>query len=612
MKKIYLLALVLIGFNAKAQYFQHLYGSGNTWEMLTDGNNAYSGGNAGHFLIGPGGSSFPGDFTINAQRTDMDGLFSNPQTFNYQYYLTDITNPPAMPAFFSADHIRTVEFSNGNGYAVAGSYLSGGATSMGIFYTHINPTGNVVTSAGYFQNLWGVTHTNVSVQEIVESVSNPGDLYITGYLTVAGTGNNRVFVIKIDQNGTLLWGATYDMTNNYSTDSDMSHDIVESSNYNSTCSCHEVMVVGEHIDKTTAASLPDAFFLRLNSNTGVPTQQVDFYGTAGSRDVFTSIIQADNTNIDANGNGFAIAGFSDINGSGIDAWFMALDYSGAIVWDELYDYNHPLGNVGNDYAMDLIERLNSSSNYEYYLAGYTDQGFFGFDDMLVIKTDANGNAVTGGQFTYGEVDLDRAMRIDQLNGYGTDNDGLAIYGYTSYISPYSLGGYDHMLVKAYFNGVSACQYDMRNANQISGSATHTTAWTGEYWPNSFYDFPFLVDYYQNLQDNQICYATQNADGSNARVAPVAPKGDKEAVVSPNPMAQGSQLAIVEIESNGPATVQVEVFDMLGKLYAAGNYTLAKGKNQLPVDLSSANMAAGMYTVKVTGTAINQNILLIVK
>ncbi|MDL5048996.1 T9SS type A sorting domain-containing protein [Oscillatoria amoena NRMC-F 0135] len=232
--------------------------------------------------------------------------------------------------------------------------------------------------------------------------------------------------------------------------------------------------------------------------------------------------------------------------------------------------------------------------------------------MLVIKTDANGNAVTGGQFTYGEVDLDRAMRIDQLNGYGTDNDGLAIYGYTSYISPYSLGGYDHMLVKAYFNGVSACQYDMRNANQISGSATHTTAWTGEYWPNSFYDFPFLVDYYQNLQDNQICYATQNADGSNARVAPVAPKGDKEAVVSPNPMAQGSQLAIVEIESNGPATVQVEVFDMLGKLYAAGNYTLAKGKNQLPVDLSSANMAAGMYTVKVTGTAINQNILLIVK
>lgn len=612
MKKLYLLAFAFLSFTAKAQYFQHLYGSNNTWEMLTDGNNAYSGGNAGHFLIGPGGWNFPGDFTFNVQRTDMDGLFSNPQTFNYQYYMTDITNPPAMPASFSADHIRTVEFSNGNGYAVAGSYLSGGATAMGIFYTHINPTGNVVTSAGYFQTLWGVSHTNVSVQEIVESVSNPGDLYITGYLTVAGSGNNRVFVIKIDQNGTLLWGATYDMTNNYNTDTDMSHDIVESSNYNSTCSCHEVMVVGEHIDKTTAAAIPDAFFLRVNSNTGVPTQQVDFYGTASSRDVFTSIIQANNTNIDANGTGFAIAGYSDMFGSSMDAWFMALDYSGAIVWDELYDYNHPAGNVGNDYAMDIIERLNTGSNYEYYLAGYTDQGFFGFDDMLVIKTDDNGNAVTGGQFTYGEVDLDRAMRIDQLNGYGTDNDGLAVYGYSWYVSPYSLGGYDHLLVKAYFNGVSACQYDLRDAYQNSGSASRTTAWTGEFWPNSFYDFPFLVDFFQNLQDNQICYTTQNPDGTNARVAPAAPKGDKEAVVSPNPMAQGSQLAIVDVVSNGPATVQIAVYDMLGKQYVAGNYTLIKGKNHLPVDLSTANMSAGMYTVKITGTTINQNILLIVK
>ena len=52
--------------------------------------------------------------------------------------------------------------------------------------------------------------------------------------------------------------------------------------------------------------------------------------------------------------------------------------------------------------------------------------------------------------------------------------------------------------------------------------------------------------------------------------------------------------------------------MLGRNYYTGEHTLVKGSNQLPIDISNTNMAAGMYTIQISGSDISKNILLMVK
>lgn len=85
-----------------------------------------------------------------------------------------------------------------------------------------------------------------------------------------------------------------------------------------------------------------------------------------------------------------------------------------------------------------------------------------------------------------------------------------------------------------------------------------------------------------------------------------------AIVSPNPMGQGTAQAVVELEAETPAEVGLAIYDMLGKEYYKGNFTITVGQNLLTLDLSTANMAAGMYTVKVKGNDINKTVMLIVK
>lgn len=615
MKQILLSVLVLVGLNSHAQYFQHLYGDNERLQYLTDGHNAYSGGTTGHFLIGLGGRTFNGDFTFNVQRTDMNGNIGAPFTFNNQYAPTYIVNPPSSPANMHVNRVHSVEFSNGSGFAIAGSYISNGGANMGIFYTHLDPNGNVVVSNGYMQNIFGVTYSYVSVQEITESVQNPGELYITGYFRNAATGNNRVFVMKINQGGALLWGATYDLTGNAATDSDIPYDIVESNYINPGCGCAEVIVVGEHSNGTAAGGvgLPDGFVLRVGAFFGAPLQPADFYGTPNTRDVFTAVEKTTNPNIDAGGNGFAISGYTDMNNNrSMDMWFVALDNTGAMIWDHLFDYNTASARINEDYSMDIMERINTLGNYEYYLAGYTlDVGNLGAVDEMVIKTDDFGNGVAAGQFSYGDIRNDWGMRIDKLNGYGPDGDGIAVFGYSEDPN-YTLGGYDHLLVKAYFNGVTACHQNLIDPIQSPGYASRVTSSPQEFYPRTFYDYPFLVNLYQPLLDIQICHTTSDPNGSNARMVPVEPKGDKEVIISPNPMVEGAGVAMIQVETESPTDVQVTIYDLLGKQYYKGSFTLAKGNNKLPLDLGKTSMATGMYTVKVSGVGINQNVMLLIK
>ncbi len=73
-------------------------------------------------------------------------------------------------------------------------------------------------------------------------------------------------------------------------------------------------------------------------------------------------------------------------------------------------------------------------------------------------------------------------------------------------------------------------------------------------------------------------------------------------------SQDKQLGLLENKTLNHAYKDIAT----GIVWISDNFTLIKGENQLPIDLSTTNMAVGIYTVKVRSGETNKNILLMVR
>lgn len=617
MKKIILIAFALTSLGANAQYFQTLYGSTKSPEFLSHGRNTYNAG-TGHFMVGPAeyipAPPFSSQYyAINIQKTDINGSTITPGTFNYQYEMVDLG--VMTPTMLTNQENYSIESSTGLGYYIAGSYTNGHPNHpYGVYLFFMDQTGAVHPgpNATVYLPSNKANYSTIRLTSFIESTKNPQNHFLCGYLTEASTGRNKIFVIKVGFAGGILWEHIYDISPNTAS-TEKPYAIIEAPALHPQHGIDELWVVGEHTDLTTASFNTDAFILRIDDALGNTLNPNMFYGTLNSTDVFTSIIPTANINVDPSGqgSGFVIAGHSTENGHS-DAWSIAMDNSHNVVWTKKYNYminGTPTQN--NDICNQIMERINTSGVEEYYLVGTTDNGVKGFDDVLVFKTDNTGTLYPQGQFTYGDLDADRGISIDQLNGFGTDVDGLAIYCQSFHINP-TIGGFDHYLIKAYFNGVTACKDDQQDGEEHPGPG-YIWYSNSDNSQNIFTTADFLYIRPQFVLDEKvICSASSIIDGDNSRIAPTEPKGDKEAKISPNPIAQGAQYAAIEVEIETPTTAQISVYDMLGRNYYSQTFTLVKGKNNLVLDISNINMAQGMYTVKIQGENLNKNIMLLVK
>lgn len=573
--------LLVSATSIQAQYFEHLYGRPLD-EALGDGKNTTT--TIGHILTGNGtGLNLP-DADISVTHTDIKG---NP-IFNHEYEIYNSAGDPV-----NTNNPKIFEFTNGSGdFGVVGILsdppLTTPPPTTGVFYFTIDAAGVPINVYEYRINPSGSTYEVFDVAAVTLS-STGNEAYITGTAQISFT-DAYIFIIKIDVNtGALVWSQVYDVSNSSASNRDMPTDIIESP-YSS-----DVIVVG-HTYETGLTS--DAFLFTADANTGAVTGTVQFYGSSSTEDFFTSIAIANQ-----NG-GFIIGGYqAPASTSSFDSWLTLIDASGSITWEYTYDYSHNPGS--DDRCYDVIERLNTSGLYEYYAAGIAHSGFFGNSDALVIKVDDNGNGVE--EYSYGDANFQNCYKIDQLNG--TTADGLSMFGMGDFsLAP--IGGSDLFLIKAYFNGETPCNFMRSTPTAVSVPASINPNPTAVQLTD-FYDNSITMNY-DVIKDVEQCYRGVLSDGDNARVAPTEPKGDKQAIVSPNPMQQGTTKAIVEVEANAPATVTVSIYDMLGRNYYNGQHNLAKGNNQLPIDISNANMAVGMYTIKINGTDISKNILLMVK
>ncbi len=596
MKKTFItLTFSLMAYLCQAQYFQHLYGSGNA-EGQSSGVNTTT---QGHFIVSSSTTSagVPG---VLGTFTDNTGNIPGAPNFNNIYSVG-----PSMAGAFGLTHNKAFEI-NGGGYGIVGLYQQ--PTGSGIYYMQLDPNGNINATYDYTPvAAGGYTWTTNFVGGVSKSAGG-NELYIVGALQETSlTWDIHSFVIKIDiGSGNVLWSQIFSVSNSSTAviSRDWAYDVIESPYITQPSGNPEVVVVGTTYDNSGTRTV-DGYLVRFDATNGtVFFPWVMYYGTNSSDEYITSITVSNSGN--GGGTGFVMGGHTTyLSGGGKwDAWLVKTNQAGAgSYWGTVTPYS--LVASSSTFTYDVIERLNTSSNYEYYLVGETNNGIFGNYDAVVLKTDDAGNGVVNGEFTYGSSGNDHGYQLDQFNG--TTYDGLSVYGTADFAG--GIGNLDAYIVKSYFDGNSGCNESFGTPSTQSGPGMYSET---QFSTLSTFNQGTQSSFSTSASDVQLCSTAFIPGASNARVAPAVPKGDKEATVLPNPMQQGTPVAMVEVESNEPATVQIAVYDMLGKQYAAGNYTLVKGKNQLPVDLSTANMAAGMYTVKVSGAAINQNILLMVK
>lgn len=582
MKKIILIVFLLAGFTSKAQYFQHLYGHDpEIGTVVRTGMNTNSTG-PGHLIGGMHMkdllSSFPppsinGElFALHVIRTDADGRFTTPNEFNNTYRLLNSNNDVIR---FTAGAVT--EFSDGSGYAALGTYFYDEyyPQAAGVAYIRLDLNGNVMTTKGYTLSPMIEGGAGINIAAVRESVSTPGDIF--------ATGDN--WVLRIDQNGTLIWG------NVYSGAPIINKDLIESPY------APELIVVGQLVNSPIKG-----LWMKLDPNTGAVVQADEMSSYFATNEYLHSIDVSNDPLLQ----GFILSGVADEK-----VWVVRTDQAGNYVWSGIYQPSTPVNYI---YGRDAVGRLIKSDDgnrddYEYYVTGplkFTS----GVEDAFIFKIDRWGQPKNpNGLFVYGYINgsgigiEETGLDID-VNTSGTA-DGVTMYA----VGEDNSATKEVYVVKAYFNGFSGCneyfedihssiaEFFPSNSLSISATAMGTETLT-------------LYNIESEL-DNELCHNTTIMGGDNSLVAPTQ-QGDKEAKISPNPIAQGAQYAAIEVEIETPTTAQISVYDMLGRKYYSQTYTLVKGKNNLVLDISNINMAQGMYTVKIQGENLNKNIMLLVK
>lgn len=132
--------------------------------------------------------------------------------------------------------------------------------------------------------------------------------------------------------------------------------------------------------------------------------------------------------LETSDNGYIICGFTKFSANeNDDVWLIKTDINGKKIWSKTY------GGIGEDQAFSLQK----TSDEGYIIAGSTDSFGAGKLDMLLIKTNNNGDELW--TRTYGGTGDDQALSVQQTN-----DGGYILLGSTD---SYGAGRLDMLLIK---------------------------------------------------------------------------------------------------------------------------------------------------------------------
>ena len=382
------------------------------------------------------------------------------------------TSPPFCKAIGGANHDEgqfLIQTSDG-GYAITGTTTSFGAREWDVYVVKLDATGNLQWS----KTIGGLGYDGGS--SLIQT--SDGGYAITGLTQSFGTGEDDVYVVKLDVNGNLQWNRTIGGKKE-----DWGSLLIQTSDG------------GYAIAGTTTsfgAGEADIYLVKLDGNGNL--QRTRTIGGPKSDEGYSLIQTSDG--------GYAIAGDTKSFGAGeADVYVVKLDASGNLQWTKT------IGGPASEEGNSLIQTADGG----YAIAGSTKSFGAGREDVYVVKLDANGNlqwtktiggpkgdegysliqtsdggyAITGESSSFGAgkavvyvIKLDANGNLQWTKTIGgpdseegvyliqTSDGGYAIAGYTE---SFGAGGKDVYVIKLDKNGDACCA--VSQTSQVGAGGT---------------------------------------------------------------------------------------------------------------------------------------------
>src|SRR4030095_10226725 len=287
------------------------------------------------------------------------------------------------------------------GYALAGYTNSFGAGMNDFFIVKLSVSGNTIQ--------WSKT-VGGAANDIPLTIIQTQDGYVvSGETTSFGAGNFDAYIVKLNNNGTILWNKTFGGIGD-----EYGESIVKTSDGG--------YAVGGYTNSFGAGDYDD-YIAKLDAAGSI--QWFKTYGTAGY-DYALSIKQTSDR-------GYVLFGSTSSFGAGNNDYYVVkVDSSGLVQWSKT------IGGRGGDYGFCVIQ----TSDGGYALSGTTLSFGAGNYDIYIVKLSAAGSlewtrTIGGTGFEYG-------YQIIQ-----TSEGGYAI---AASIESFGAGGYDAFIVKLNSSG----------------------------------------------------------------------------------------------------------------------------------------------------------------
>jgi hypothetical protein len=318
---------------------------------------------------------------------------------------------------YGGDFIDTsqsiIKCSNG-GYVVAGWTNSSGAGDLDIWVVRIDNNGNLI---------WNYTYGGIGEDkgfQVIES-SLGGFLVISTYYNTTALHNNQdLRVLRLANNGNIIWNRSYSGPDQNATSivSDLGRSIVE-------CPNGDFVVAGATRNDDVEPNNGDIWLLRL-SPSGIKIWEKRYHNRITDR------CYTPHSLIRCKDGGFAVVGYTHNSSHPNDVWLIRTNELGEPVWNKTFG--------GSDF--DRPESLVECFNGGFGIIANTKSFGSGLNDAWVIRTDPGGNPLWNQ--TFGGTGEDGGNQIFEMA-----DGGFTVVGSTH---SFDTGGGDLWILRMDQNG----------------------------------------------------------------------------------------------------------------------------------------------------------------
>jgi len=337
------------------------------------------------------------------------------------------------------DYGLSVQQTSDGGYIIAGSTYSFGSGKSDVYLIKTDPNGS-----SQWQKTFGGSERDYgrSVQQ-----TSDGGYIIAGYTYSFGAGNADVYLIKTEPNGSSQWQKTFEGSGcecAYSVQQTLDGGYIIAG-YTYSCG------TGDPNDPIYPYD-PNIYLIKTEPN-GESQWQKTFGGSEA--DFARSVQQTSD-------GGYVIAGFTYSFGAGnADVYLIKTEPNGSSQWQKTFGGNR----------WDRGHSVQQTSDGGYTIAGQTRSFGEGLDDVYLIKTDPNGDSLW--QKTFGGFMQDTAGSIQKTIDGGYIIAGTTYsFGAGDQQEPYFEDVY---LIKTNANGNSQWQKTFGGRNHDCGLSVQQTS-----------------------------------------------------------------------------------------------------------------------------------------